>query len=315
MAYTLTEKILADAGAGPRWGGSKTGLNPIGPEVSFLSPLSERTANHPFPQRGLAAGAFYRKSLLQVKTIPKLLMSVALAAYSAFANDQLPAGAAEKIAAAIPSTAYAKPAKPRKLLIFSLTRGFHHASIITGKLAFTEMGRKTGAYEAVVSDDLSNFEPDRIKSFDAICFLSTTGEVFSPSKAEFAAMDDTQKKAANEKRDRLTKSLLDFVANGGGFVGIHAATDTLYGSPQYASMVNGWFDGHPWHADTPVSIKVEPGKETEPACLHVRREQSGVQGRDLPAQGPRRLEEGGHALAVGHREDPYEQLRHQAQGQ
>ena len=29
-------------------------------------------------------------------------------------------------------------------------------------------------------------------------------------------------------------------------------------------MVNGFFDGHPWTADTPVSIKVEPGQEKHP---------------------------------------------------
>lgn len=29
-------------------------------------------------------------------------------------------------------------------------------------------------------------------------------------------------------------------------------------------MINGCFDGHPWGAGTPVSIKVEPGQEKHP---------------------------------------------------
>ncbi|MBG7608377.1 MAG: hypothetical protein IZT59_10160 [Verrucomicrobia bacterium] len=45
------------------------------------------------------------------------------------ATEQAPAGAAGKIAAALPAEAYAKPEKARKLLVFSRTGGFRHKSI------------------------------------------------------------------------------------------------------------------------------------------------------------------------------------------
>ena len=51
---------------------------------------------------------------------------------------------------------------------------------------------------------------------------------------------------------------------GGGFVGIHAATDTFQSWPEYGRMIGGYFDGHPWGAGTDVSIKVEPGEEKHP---------------------------------------------------
>jgi type 1 glutamine amidotransferase len=175
-----------------------------------------------------------------------------------------PAGAWEKITAALPAEAPAKPAKARKLLVFSATAGFRHASIATGKVALTELGKKTGAFEAVVSDDLAHFEPDAIQQFDAICFLSTTQDIFSPHPEVLKKMNDQEKQQAQEKSMRLRKSLMDFVESGKGFVGIHAATDTLYNMPEYGRMIGGYFDGHPWTADKEVQIDIEKGQEKHP---------------------------------------------------
>src|SRR5690606_15365247 len=144
---------------------------------------------------------------------PTLLLplSAATAAFLLVAagpdHERPPAGAEEKIAEALPSEPYAKPAKARKVLVFSKTAGFRHESIATGKVALSELGKKTGAFEAVISDDLSNFEPGNIDAFDAIVFLSTTQDVFGEG----------------EKTATLRESLMQFVKGGKGFVGIHAA--------------------------------------------------------------------------------------------
>ncbi len=179
-------------------------------------------------------------------------------------GEQPPPGAAEKIAAALPAEAYARPAKPRKLLVFSKTNGFRHASIATGKVAFAEMGRKTGAFEAVISEDLADFEVDKLRTYDAVCFLSTTMNVFQPNPNDLKSMSEDDRNAAFEREKRLKENLMKFVKAGRGFVGIHAATDTCYEWAEYGKMINGFFDGHPWNADTPVSIKVEPGQEKHP---------------------------------------------------
>ncbi len=198
--------------------------------------------------------------------IPAILVGVVALSVVAYnpATEQAPAGAVEKITAAIPAEAFAKPEKARKLLVFSRTNGFRHTSIVTGKIALAELGKKTGAYEAVVSDELSNFEKDKIGQFDAICFLSTTQNPFSPFKEELEKMSDDEKKAAKDYEMALKDSLMAYVKGGGGFVGIHAATDTFYEWAEYGEMINGYFDGHPWNAGTKVSIKVEPGQEDHP---------------------------------------------------
>lgn len=201
------------------------------------------------------------KALIPAMLVGALAMFVV--AYNP-ATEQPPAGAAEKIAEAIPAEAYAKAAKPRKLLVFSRTNGFRHASIVTGKLALTEMGEKTGAFEAVVSDDLAMFEKDKIGQFDAICFLSTTQNAFAPFDEEMKKMSEDDKKAAKERELRLKDNLMAYIKGGGGFVGIHAATDTFYEWPEYGEMMNGYFDGHPWMAGTEVSLFVEPGQEEHP---------------------------------------------------
>ena len=198
--------------------------------------------------------------------IPSILVS-ALALFVVAQNptgEQAPPGSLEKISVALPEKPFAKPKKARTVLVFSKTNGFRHASIATGKLAFTEMGKKTGAFETVVSDDLANFEIDALKKFDAVCFLSTTMNVFSPNAAEFKAMSEEDKKTATERELRIKANLMNFIKSGRGFIGIHAATDTFYDWPEYGKMINGCFDGHPWGANTMVSIKVEPGQEKHP---------------------------------------------------
>lgn len=179
-------------------------------------------------------------------------------------QEQAPPGTAEKIAGALPTEAYAKPAKPRKILVFSRTAGFRHSSISTGKIALAELGKKTGAFETVISDDLANFEPKTIDQFDAIVFLSTTQDVFSLPQNVLQGLGDVERKDAEHRIARLRASLMDFINGGKGFVGIHAATDTFYNWSEYGDMIGGYFDGHPWGAGHDVSIKVEPGQEKHP---------------------------------------------------
>ncbi len=199
-----------------------------------------------------------------MKLLPALTTAMFAMGLSTHAEEQPPAGAAEKIAAVLPDKAFAKPAKPRKLLVFAKTNGFRHASIVTGKLALTELGKKTGAFTPTITEELDEFEVDKLKQYDAVLFLSTTMNVFSPKKEVFEKMSDEEKKTAAERETRLKENVMKFIKAGRGYIGIHAATDCCYEWEEYGRMVNGFFDGHPWTADTPVSIKVEPGQEKHP---------------------------------------------------
>jgi hypothetical protein len=190
----------------------------------------------------------------------------------------------KKIEAACPKTAPAKTAKARKILIYSHCGGFNHAPAIErGKIVLAMMGEKTGAYTAVVSDDLSNFQPEKLKQFDLVVLNNTTGELFEikepkkPNKPNFDAMKfkDAASLAAAEKKyaadlakyeeaakasesagkpdtAKLRESFMSWVKDGGAVFGIHAATDCSYKWQEYGEMMGGWFSGHPWNTEVGV---------------------------------------------------------------
>jgi type 1 glutamine amidotransferase len=148
-----------------------------------------------------------------------------------------------KITQAMPETAPAKPQKSRKLLVFTLTRGFPHSSVPVAAKAFEIMGQKTGAFEAVVSDDIAMFEPETLRQFDAVLMDNTTGDLFA---VDTKNLTQEEQKAAKDRSARLRRSLLEFVNGGKGIAGVHAATDCFYNWKEYGEMMGGYFNGHPF---------------------------------------------------------------------
>lgn len=159
-----------------------------------------------------------------------------------------------KIRAALPNTA-ATPVMPRKILVFSATRGFRHDSIPIGVAALRLLGEKTGAFIVKDSEDITVFEADSLKAFDAVVFLNTTGELFRP--ADFDKLPEEQKRAALENESRYQANLVNFVEGGKGLAGIHSATDTCYKWGWYGSCIGAYFDGHPWNANDDVVIRID----------------------------------------------------------
>ena len=146
----------------------------------------------------------------------------------------------QKIENAVPKKATVRPAEPRKLLVFWLCEGFFHSSIPLVNKAVVQMGKTTGAYETVVTNDMSIFKPENLRQFDAICFNNTTGLKFNP-----------------EKTPELCKSLMDFVRGGKGIIGIHAATDNFNEWPDAQEMMGGKFTGHPWGGGGTWAVKID----------------------------------------------------------
>ena len=149
-----------------------------------------------------------------------------------------------KITQAMPETAPAKPQKARKLLVFTLTRGFPHSSVPVAAKAFEIMGQKTGAFEAVLSDDIAMFEPEKLRQFDAVVMDNTTGDPFA---GDTKNLTPEEQKTAKDRSARLRQSLLDFVRGGKGIIGVHAATDCFYNWKEYGEMMGGYFNGHPFY--------------------------------------------------------------------
>lgn len=58
----------------------------------------------------------------------------------------------------------------------------------------------------------------------------------------------------NELTPPREKGLLDFVHNGGGFVGIHAAADCFRGNPRFIELLGSEFYDHPEHHEFTINI-------------------------------------------------------------
>lgn len=151
------------------------------------------------------------------------------------AADQPTPAELERMREALPDKPPVTPTEPRKLLVYCRCEAFSHSSIPYAAAALKLMGEQTGAFTAEICTDPAVFSPKNLRQYDAICFNNTTGELFE---------DDFRK-----------RTLLMYARDGGGIVGIHAATDCFYNWPEYGELIGGYFAGHPWHEE--VTVRVE----------------------------------------------------------
>lgn len=110
-----------------------------------------------------------------------------------------------------------------KVLVFSKTMAFKHASIPAGVAAIQKLGLENG-FAVDTTKNAELFTDENLKQYSAIIFLSTTGNVL-----------DQYQEAAFER----------YIQAGGGYVGVHAASDTEYDWGWYNDLAGAQFLSHP----------------------------------------------------------------------
>ncbi len=133
----------------------------------------------------------------------------------------------------------------RKILVFSKTAGYRHGSISNGIDAIRKIGNDNG-FTVVSSENAADFNTGNLEGYAAVVFMSTTGDI----------LNNTQQTAFEK-----------YIKSGGGFAGVHAATDTEYNWPWYGKLVGAWFNGHPdiQQAKLNVANSALPGNGALPA--------------------------------------------------
>jgi len=136
------------------------------------------------------------------------------------------------------------------VLVFSKTAGFRHSSIGVGLAAIRKLGQENG-FSVDATEDASAFSSKNLAKYRAVVFLNTTGDVL-----DAAQQDDFER----------------YIQAGGGWVGIHSATDTEYDWPWYGRLAGAWFNGHPGNpnvrkATYRVRDKSHPSTEGFPDTL------------------------------------------------
>ncbi len=160
--------------------------------------------------------------------------------------------AARRTTSAKPATATGQaPVALNKVLVFSKTAGYRHASINVGKVALMKLGQANG-FAVDTTEDAGKFTENNLKQYSAVIWLSTTGNVLNEAQqAQFER----------------------YIQAGGGYMGIHAAADTEYDWPWYNQLAGAYFLNHPKQQNAEIAIidKSHPSTKMLPECLETVR--------------------------------------------
>jgi type 1 glutamine amidotransferase len=192
-------------------------------------------------------------------------------------SDFLNKEASEKIAAAVPQAATAKPTKPRKVLVLTESaeslatarknaghKFVPHTSAPSCAKAIELLGQKTGAFEATVVTDAEGFTAENLAKFDAVVLAN----VYLDKKLYGVPSTGADKKSGKLRPQYLQeeekpvfaarqKAFEDFVRAGKGLVGIHIAAAAGINWPEYNAIIGGTHFGHAWWAHQTVPVKLD----------------------------------------------------------
>jgi len=117
-----------------------------------------------------------------------------------------------------------QPHKRFSALIFSSTAAFRHTECIPqGTVAIAQMAARRG-FEVDATENAAAFTDANLANYDVVIFLCTTGDVLNADQ-----------QGAFER----------YIRAGGGYAGIHSASDTEYDWAWYGGLVGAYFRDHP----------------------------------------------------------------------
>ncbi len=132
------------------------------------------------------------------------------------------------------------------ILLFTKTAGSRHGPAIqAAHNTWPEIAEKKG-WHLTITEDAEYFTGENLANYDVLFFANTTRNVLP---------EPYQREAFKEH-----------IRGGGGFVGSHAATDTLYEWEWYGGLVGAYFAGHPPGTQL-ATIIVED--DTHPSTQHL----------------------------------------------
>lgn len=109
------------------------------------------------------------------------------------------------------------------VLVYTITAGWRHDSIEDGIQAVEQLGRDHN-FAVTATENADYFTAENLSGYEVVLFLNTTETVFDDSHREI---------------------FKNYIQAGGGFAGVHSATDTEYDWPWYGELVGAYFDNHP----------------------------------------------------------------------
>lgn len=120
-----------------------------------------------------------------------------------------------------------------RVLVFSKTTAFRHDSIPDGVAAVQRLGQEHG-FAVDATEDATQFTDENLAKYRTVVFISTTGD----------PLDQPAEKEAFQR----------YIEHGGGFAGVHAASDSGYTWPWYGDLVGAYFKDHPAQQNATVNV-------------------------------------------------------------
>ncbi|KAK0543874.1 hypothetical protein OC845_005906 [Tilletia horrida] len=111
--------------------------------------------------------------------------------------------------------------------VYTKTTRFRHDSIPNSITAVADLGNTTSpGWDTIATEDekLAFGSRSALYQFDALIFISTTGDVLSPDGIEL---------------------MRQYLRDGGSFVGIHSSSDCLRSTPWFGRTLGAYFRVHP----------------------------------------------------------------------
>ncbi|HYZ56397.1 MAG TPA: ThuA domain-containing protein [Streptosporangiaceae bacterium] len=152
------------------------------------------------------------------------------------------AGSVAAAASAAASVRAADSGQAFRVLVFSKTAAFRHASIPAAIAAVEKLGSEHNFAVNATEDDTA-FNDANLSHYQAVIFLMTTGDV----------LNDTEQAAFQR-----------YIEHGGGYVGVHSASDTEYGWAWYGGLVGAYFRDHPSIQTATVDVAGKSTAATAP---------------------------------------------------
>jgi type 1 glutamine amidotransferase len=139
-----------------------------------------------------------------------------------------------------------QPVSGFRVLAYTKTAGFRHASIPAALQALRELGARNG-FTVDATEDPDAFTDANLARYAVVAFVLTTGDVL-----------DAGPQAAFQR----------YIRRGHGFVGIHSAADTEHDWPWYGRLVGAYFKSHP--PIQPATLVVADPRHSSTASLPER---------------------------------------------
>jgi type 1 glutamine amidotransferase len=136
-----------------------------------------------------------------------------------------------------------RPGPAFRVLVFTKTAGFRHDSIPAAIAAVEKLGAQNG-FAVDATEGASVFNGSTLPRYAVVMFLLTTGDVL-----------DSDQQAA----------FMRYIQSGGGFVGVHSASDTEHDWSWYGGLVGTYFAVHP----TIQQATIDVVDRDTPSTIHL----------------------------------------------